>query len=392
MAEKPELIVFSQYKLGGVQNFYYNLLSNDPYQAFDKKWIFSDDVNSDDPKLPALFNCCEEIVFPLQQTPGEDAYIRASRLEKLISERAGAVLTNFDLELSTLHLHRRNNKTIFFICHDEWYLSRAVRFDFLIDVFIAHNIEFYNRLRSLLPKRKNDVYYLPYGVNIPSIQRKPNVDKELKIVIAARLQPEKGTNDLPVINRLLQEQGITVKWTIIGNGPEKTYLQQELKDNAEFFTFSKNQEVVNEMANNDIFILPSRLDGLPVAMLEAMSVGCVPVISKFNEGITAVVTNDIGYVLPVGDNNAFASAIAELHYNRQELETKSKAALRLINEKYEVKERSKEYFDLFLRYKELKKKKRLKIPNYGSGYLSHPWIPAIASKTLRKIRKVLSEK
>jgi glycosyltransferase involved in cell wall biosynthesis len=391
MAEKPELIIFSQNKMGGVQNFYYNILSSGPMHTFNARWIFLDSTEYNDPKLPSVYNCCEEVIFPLQTTPGESIHKVAARLDKLITGKEGAVLTNFDTELITLHLHRHDKKTVFFVCHDEGYLQRAQQFEFLIDVYIAHNIEFYERLQAMFPRRKEDVYFLPYGVKIPGYKRQPNTTGPLKIVMAARLQPEKGVADLPVIHRLLKEKGISVNWTIIGDGPEKQQLIKDLAqgEGAKFYTFAQNEEVVAEMAKNDIFILPSRLDGLPVAMLEAMSVGCVPVLSRFNTGIEQVVTKDIGYVLTTGDNKAFAETIALLHNNREELEKKSMLGMQLVREQYEASSRAKTYFDLLGRYKELKKKKRLKIPNYN-GYLSSPWIPAPISKMIRKVKKQFS--
>jgi len=387
MVERPELVVFSQYKIGGVQSFYFNLLSNDPYHAFDTKWIFSDSDEYGDAKPLVKFNCGEEIIFSLKSHLKESVYSAARRLSKWISNREGAILTNFDIELSTLHLYRRSNKTIFYVCHDEGYLSRATYFEFIIDVFIAHNIEFYHKLQNLFPDRKEDIYFLPYGVKITELKRAQNINEPLKVVIAARLQKEKGVHDIPVINRLLKDRGVLVRWTIIGEGPEKQHLQNEFDsdDQVSFRTFENTDDVVNELAKNDIFILPSRLDGLPVAMLEAMSVGCVPVISRFNEGILEVVKDEVGYVLPVGDNEAFANAIADMHHSRDELEKKSLVAFQLVREKYAAKERSKDYFDLLLKYRKLKKRVRLKIPNYG-GLLSHPWIPEILSKSIRKLK------
>ena len=60
MDERPELIAFSQYKLGGIQSYFYNLLANDPYQAFEKKWIFHDDALDDAARLPGLYGCCND--------------------------------------------------------------------------------------------------------------------------------------------------------------------------------------------------------------------------------------------------------------------------------------------------------------------------------------------
>jgi glycosyltransferase involved in cell wall biosynthesis len=387
MATKPELIVFSQNKMGGVQNFYYNLLSHDPYNAFDTRWIFDENDDFKDARLPAPYNCCEEIVFKSDVKSPEKLLETAARLIKLISKRSGVVLSNFDLELITLHLYRRIQKTVIYICHDKWYLDNAVKYDFLIDAYIAHNIAFYHKLRELLPARLNDIYYLPYGIVPSAKKRTKNLGGALKIVIACRMVREKGIWDLPVIDGLLKEKNIRPVWTLIGDGPDKANLQAAMPAdcNVTFHTFQHNEDVVKEMAGNDIFILPSRLDGLPVALLESMSAGCVPIISKFNDGITDVVTEDIGFVLSVGDNNAFAESIARLHNDRKLLEQKSKAAIRKVEDEYHIDKRAKDYYDLFLKYRSLKKKTRFKLPNYG-GYLNNPYIPVFFRKFIRAFK------
>ena len=71
-----------------------------------------------------------------------------------------------------------------------------------------------------------------------------------------------------------------------------------MRNNFLFDTPTNTDGVLKHASNNDIFILPSRLDGLPVALLESMSVGLVPIISEFNPGIKKVVTEKEGYVVP----------------------------------------------------------------------------------------------
>jgi glycosyltransferase involved in cell wall biosynthesis len=62
-----------------------------------------------------------------------------------------------------------------------------------------------------------------------------------------------------------------------------------------------------------VFVLPSRREGLPVALLEAMSCGLVCVASRLPGATDAIITDGVnGVLLPVGDTQAFASAITAL--------------------------------------------------------------------------------
>lgn len=384
MNENAELIVFSQNKIGGVQNFYRNILSNDPYNTFKKLWIFTDIESHRDTRLPTGYKCTNEIFFYIKEN--ETTYSFAKRLESLITDSPGAILTNFPVELSTLHLFRKKNKTIYFISHDEAYFETAQRFDFLIDVFITHNQSIFQDLKKLLPHRSKEIFYLPYGVVIPSGNRKVNEVKELTVTIISRMSEKKGIFDLPLIDDLLVERNIVVRWNIVGMGPDLNELLLRTKSKPNFFFHQPSMEegVLQIAKESDVFILPSRLDGLPVALLEAMSVGCVPIVSKFNEGIKKVVTQDEGFVLPVGNNEAFADAIDKLDKDRLLLEALSKNSRKRIVEEFDIEPRAQEYFNLFNRYKELKLKPKKKIIFYH-GFLGHPAIPSFVRNTLRKI-------
>ena len=69
----------------------------------------------------------------------------------------------------------------------------------------------------------------------------------------------------------------------------------------------------------DLFVLPSRHEGMPNALLEAMSFGLPPIVSDASPGPLEVVRHgDTGLVVPVGDRRALAEAIALLA-NRPDL-------------------------------------------------------------------------
>lgn len=386
MDEKPELIAFSQYMIGGVPSYYSMLLSHDKENEFDKKCIYFLDRNFISGR-PTKEHCnYEEFIFEVSRPEYKSFYTLARNLEKLVSERPGVLMCNFRYELVTLHLYRRSLKTIYFICHDKDYLANAIEFEFLIDVFIAHNIFFYHELIRLFPKRKDDVFFLPYGIQISGKVRSKNSGSLLRIIVLCRMVREKGVWDIPEIDQGLKEINIHVEWMMVGDGPEQKSLHEMLspRGNFAFYSPAENREVIDLASKNDIFVLPSQLDGLPVALLETMSVGCVPVISEFNSGINAVVTPEIGYVLPVGKNEEFVKAIEFLHLNRQVLEKKSQAAMTKIKLEFDVAARTKDYYLLFRRYKELKKRNRFRLHKYG-GWLDYPFIPRIVRDTIRRI-------
>src|SRR5258706_3290662 len=227
MDEKPEIIFFAEHKLGGVQNFYYNLIHYSQTR-FDIQWILVENENSEDAKPIVPFDFPHQ-VFRIYKD--ETLYEYSRRLSKIVSDRPGAVVTNFASELFTIHLYRKKNKTVYFICHDELYLDNAERFEFLIDKYIAHNPYYFEKLRTVLPSRTNDVHYFPFGIKLKSERRQPNLDRPLRLLFLARLDKRKGIYDLLEIDQDLFQKGIQVQWTVIGNGPERVEFKNRIKNN-----------------------------------------------------------------------------------------------------------------------------------------------------------------
>jgi glycosyltransferase involved in cell wall biosynthesis len=140
------------------------------------------------------------------------------------------------------------------------------------------------------------------------------------------------------------------------------------------------------MAEHDVFVLPSRAEGLPISLLEAMSVGLVPVVNDVTSGVEEVVTSGAsGYRVPVGDVGAFASAIAQLDGNRRLLEELSQAARQKIESDFPIERAAREYDELFARWRELRRvKPRPATLHYGSR-LDRPWIPNGVVRLLRTL-------
>lgn len=360
---KPELTIISQYLLGGVPSFHRNMLANMPQNNFEIKVIYLNPDFEEFTKSVEVNKNSNDVIFNYND---KKQFKLAHELSENISSKKGALVANFREELFSLYLFPKPSKTIYFICHDDSFIPLVKKYHYIIDIFITHNYTVYEAIQEMLKNRKEHIFFIPHGVNMPSLTRAENLDKPLNIVFLARHHVLKGIYDIPIINKKLVEKNIRVEWTILGNGNEREKFMEEVKTmpNFKFAIPDSNEEVLEILAKNDVYILPSRKDGLPVSLLEAMSVGCVPVISNFSEGIKKVVTPQIGYVLEVGNNDLFAEAICNLHINRNELELKSKNARNEIKNEYDIKIRAKQYFDLYENYITLKN------TNHKSGFVS----------------------
>ena len=85
-----------------------------------------------------------------------------------------------------------------------------------------------------------------------------------------------------------------------------------------------------------------------MALLEAMSMGCVPVVTDLPGGIREVIENGVtGFKCSIDQNGEFVAAIENLHYNRALLHQMKLRDMELVRKNFDVKNQALLYQDLF---------------------------------------------
>jgi glycosyltransferase involved in cell wall biosynthesis len=315
----------------------------------------------------------------------ENRYTILNRLARVIPRGTGALVSNDWYDLALCHI-RDPGRAVFQIVHDEYNLDLAKQFGSVVDVFIAHSRYFFDRLRSEIPGGCERAVHLSYGVPLTQAVRSAKTGP-LRLIFIGRMVEMKGIFDIPIIDSLLADLGILVDWTLVGDGPDKARLQREWLPRApvKFLTPVTNTEVLDICSHNDIFVFPTRFEGFPVALLEAMSVGLVPVVSDLPSGVPEVVTEQTGFRVPVGDVNGFVSAIVYMYHNPELLERMSGAARKVVQQRFNIQDRASDYHKLFENWQELRRPRPTSYPlrKFGSR-LDQPWLPNWFVKTLRR--------
>jgi glycosyltransferase involved in cell wall biosynthesis len=168
----------------------------------------------------------------------------------------------------------------------------------------------------------------------------PVEHRENDIVFTGRLAEIKRIDDLiTAIHMLVEEypKYRNIRVIIIGDGPQKSVLKKKileyhLTDNFTMPGYVDEDKKYVMLDSSKIFLLPSEREGFSIATLEAMALGCVPIVSKphYDEvfGVSHFVKDhENGLYYDVGNIEQLASLIKELLENSELLQRLSENAL-----------------------------------------------------------------
>jgi glycosyltransferase involved in cell wall biosynthesis len=132
------------------------------------------------------------------------------------------------------------------------------------------------------------------------------------ITFVGRLEYQKGLDLLlPSFQSLSQTHQNLALWLIGGGSKEGElieYVQKSGLSNVRFF--GPREDVAKILAASDIFVLPSRYETMPIALLEAMAVGLACVATTVGEN-ELVITHEVNGLLVPPENEADLSQALE---------------------------------------------------------------------------------
>ena len=143
-----------------------------------------------------------------------------------------------------------------------------------LDCLIAVNEEGIFEFKAIgYPETK--IQHIPNGVSL-FLEGKTKANGTLNVISTVRLDRQKGIDVLLRAWRKVVAQEKTLKLLILGQGPLELELKNlakslEIIDSVKFVGFVTNPE--DYLRKSDIFVLPSRAEGMSNALLEAMCIG-----------------------------------------------------------------------------------------------------------------------
>ena len=134
-------------------------------------------------------------------------------------------------------------------------------------------------------------------------------------------------------------RGLQVKVLILGEGPDRQRLEdmvrkEKIEKQVQLVGFQ--DDVTSWLSVMDMFVLPSLMEGSPMALLEAMAHG-LPVVASRVGGIPAIIrSGQSGILTQAGNARDIAQAIVDLYDNKHLRDTVGREARRTIQEKYNL--------------------------------------------------------
>lgn len=110
----------------------------------------------------------------------------------------------------------------------------------------------------------------------------------------------------------------------------------------------RRDEIMKTLTSQDLFVLLSDFEGLPLALVEAMARGCVPVTAASPSGIPEIVASgENGYIVEGRDYDEWAALLDRLWQNPEKRTEMSRNARKTISESFTVERIGGQFDELF---------------------------------------------
>jgi glycosyltransferase involved in cell wall biosynthesis len=132
---------------------------------------------------------------------------------------------------------------------------------------------------------------------------------------------------------------------LVGDGPQRQSLQtlaQELEVSNRVHFAGYQPQPQKFLAAMDLFALPSRLEGMPLVILEAWAAG-LPVIASRVGGVPSLVNGSCGLMFDSGDQQALERLLLKLLTDSREADRMSRAGLKRAQLEFDTSVMAKNY-------------------------------------------------
>jgi glycosyltransferase involved in cell wall biosynthesis len=168
-----------------------------------------------------------------------------------------------------------------------------------------------------------------------------------------RLAPEKALPSLIDAFEIVVRRIPDAVLVLVGDGPLRAPLTEQAarlqipEKNLRFAGRVAPEDVPTWLQIADVFTLVSPSEGFPCALAEAMSAGLASVVSDIPGNRQLIESGTHGLLVPVGDSEAIAQAIAQIFENDQQRASMARESRNRVVENYSTSKIADRYETLF---------------------------------------------
>ena len=250
---------------------------------------------------------------------------------------------------------------------DKRFYKTAALFEKRIFRWIAPTRGLAERFKTNLQgEQKERVRIIPHGIDnkLFNVKKKSKGSIGGEICFVGFIAENKGAELLPDIFGRVLKTYKNAHLTIVGYGPLEETLKRRFDTNEtlqkyNFTGMVTHDKVAAILRDSDILLLPTRIEGFGICIVEAMMSGAVPVVSRI-KGVTDEIVSDgiTGLLVEPDDIEGFAEAIAGLLKNPEKLLSMSEATRKTAVIRYSSGSMIDAYEALFAEEEDRQKRKQ----------------------------------
>ena len=158
----------------------------------------------------------------------------------------------------------------------------------------------------------------------------------------------KGQLDIIKLARQAKNKALDIGFVMVGSGRDELLLKKESKDLENVYFTGQVENVGDYLSVFDVFIFPSRHEGLGSSLLDAIHFG-LPVIARDVGGISEIIKHEINGFMVSESKPDFFAPLVELYENEAKRQMISKAN-REKSREFSIERMTESYISLYNQY------------------------------------------
>lgn len=231
-----------------------------------------------------------------------------------------------------------------------------------IDRFIVLN----SSAKRIVSEKVSDskvenILLIPNGVKLKNFQEKSFSQQKIKIVFIGGYEYRKGADYFLNISDQLLKLNKNIQIIHIGEPNPKDEFSKKLFEkyvtlfeHENYIEHGFSNNVSDDIAEADIFLMTSRIEGMPRSLLEAMERGLIPIVSNIEELQDIINEGENGFFINLNDLSESVKKINKVCTDIEDFKYISRNARNTVELKYDINMTNQKIIDALIKWDDSK--------------------------------------